>query len=78
MGWDQVTSVTLGEGTAAATPRPAVVVALVGGPNLVVVPARNGDGGVLPANAGQTQALVDAFAAHARAARRAPTDTKGY
>jgi hypothetical protein len=56
--WAAVASVTTGRGHAGSTERPAVVVALDAGARLVLVPARRALGGVLPADAGDVDALV--------------------
>jgi hypothetical protein len=56
--WSAVASLTVGQGIAAATPRPAVVVVLAAGATLVVVPAARAGGGLFPASSAAVAALV--------------------
>lgn len=66
VGWVEVVRVSVGDGVAAALPRPAVVVELAAGARVVVVPARTESGGVLPATSAQTAALVTELSSYVR------------
>ena len=57
--WSAVASVTVGQGVAASTPRPAVVIVLAAGATLVVVPAAKAGGGLLPASSVAVAMLVE-------------------
>lgn len=67
VGWDEVEDVFLGEGIAAALPRPAVVVRLRASADLVVVPCRREAGGLLPATRVQAAALASELGAQVAA-----------
>lgn len=56
--WSAVASVREGEAYASSSSRPAVVIATVADAELVVVPAKRATGGMLPASAQATGALV--------------------
>lgn len=70
--WDAVAAVTPGEGRAASTRRPALVVGTVTGVDLVVVPAARPDGALLPAGRDAVERLVAELRA-ARDAGQGPT-----
>ena len=62
VGWDEVTRVGVIDGVAAALPRPAIAIGLRAGTDLVIVPARQESGGLLPATPAQTSPLFLASA----------------
>lgn len=66
--WADIADVVVGTGTAGAMPRDAVAIELHAGLPLVVVPAKNEAGGLVPASAPQTTALATELAARLRAA----------